>query len=130
MRHLLGIKMEVICNTADVLAKVTINRDEHAQIVKEARAGFVVRAKEALTEKLDLLKAGKLTSLQVNLNPPQDYTSEYDTIIQMLKMHTASEITLGADEVRMFIEDKWDWTEQFLGSNSIYSGTARAKLGL
>lgn len=127
MRHMLGIKMEVFCNTADVLNKVKENRTEHAQIVEEARKGFIEKAKALLEEKLSLLKEGKLTTLQVNLSPPQNYTAEYDTIIQMLSMHTEKEITLGADEVRMFIEDRWDWTEAFLATNSAYSGSAIRK---
>ena len=36
MRHLLGIKMEVMCKTAEVLSAVKQNRQNHQEIVKEA----------------------------------------------------------------------------------------------
>lgn len=121
------INMVVVCDRTDVLAKIEQNRDGHAEIVKEARAGFIDKAKKVLAEKLGLLKEGKLTSLIIDLAPPQDYTSEYNTVIQMLSMHTEKTITLSAEEVRMFIEDKWDWTEHFLTSNSYYSPIAASR---
>jgi hypothetical protein len=120
-------ELEVRCSKAVVLDKIRQNREEHAAIVQEARQGFLDRARVALTGKLALLEQGKLTSLSVNLAPPQNYTSEYDTIIQMLELHTEPEIVLGAREVRMFIEDKWDWTNAFYATNAVYSNSALTK---
>lgn len=129
MRHMLNVRIEVVCETTTILQKVMQNREKHAGIVAEAREGFLKKAKEVLEAEMGKLKEGKLKTLSVQLQPPADHTSEYDTVIQMLQLHTEDTITLDADGVRMFVEDKWDWTEAFLGSNAHYSGTARAILG-
>ncbi len=129
MRHLLGLQMRVTVNTADVLKKIEANREEHAQIIAEARVGFRVKAKELLEQQLVLLADEKLSKLDVQLAPPRSYVSEYDTIIEMLRMHTPETIELSADEVRMFVQDNWDWTEEFLKNASTYSIAARMKRG-
>lgn len=127
MRQMFGITMEVECKTAEVLETVKKNRDEHASIVEEANVGFLVKAKELLEAKLASLKDGKIVPLNVTLAVPQNCTSEYDTIIKMLSMHTEEHVTLGANEVQMFIEDKWEWTNTFLATNAMYSMKARSK---
>lgn len=121
--------MKVVCNSRDVLNAVRKNRDNHAKIVSEARAGFLVKAAEMLKAESERLAAGKLKSLRLTLASPVDHTSEYDTVVRMLEMHREDTIELDADSVRMFVEDKWDWTERFLAENSVYSGTARALSG-
>lgn len=121
--------MKVVCAAKEVLATVRTNRDNHAKIVSEARVGFLVKAKEMLDAESAKLAAGKLRSLKVNLAAPVDHTSEYDTVIRMLEMHREATIELDADSIRMFVEDKWDWTERFLAENSAYSGTARSLFG-
>ena len=51
----------------------------------------------------------------------------YDSAIAALKMHAAADghtIKLDASTFRKLAEDQWDWTEDFLTSNSQYSETA------
>jgi hypothetical protein len=124
-----GIKMVVTCKTKEVLKKAKKSREEHAKIVKEARKGYLEKAQAALRERLQELEAGKLKALSFRLKVPSDHTSEYDTVIQMLEMHQPDTIDLNADEVRHLIEDKWDWTDEFLTSNALYSETAACKIG-
>lgn len=128
MQGIYGIKMVVTCKTKEVLKKVKKNREEHAQIVKEARKGYLEKAQAALRERLQELEAGKLKALSFRLKVPSDHTAEYDTVIQMLEMHQPETIDLNADEVRHLIEDKWDWTDEFLTSNALYSKTAACKI--
>lgn len=123
------IDMEVECDKKMVLEKVRENRNGHAKIVEEARVGFVEKAALMLTAELEKLKKGKTQELSVHLSSPADHTREYDTVIKMLEMHTEPTITLGGEEVRMFIEDNWDWSDQFLAVNAAYSGTAAARRG-
>jgi hypothetical protein len=120
-----GVNLNVVCNTAEVLQKLKDNRDKHSLIVKEAREGYVAKAKAALKTRMNLLEKGEITSLSFDLQPPLNHTSAYNTVIKMLEMHTEATITLGANEVSQFIEDKWEWSKQFLGSNARYSNTAQ-----
>jgi hypothetical protein len=119
------INMKVTVEKEEMLGALKDNRANHARIVEESRVGYIEEAKKVIEEKLEDLKAGKATSLQFALTPPQDYTSTYDTAIKMLEMHTGDGIELTAGEVRNLVMDEWDWMENFLLSNSAYSRAAR-----
>lgn len=127
MQRLFNISMKVCCQTEDLLSKVRENKEAHAAIVAEAKLGFAEKARSVLESHLEKLKEGKLKELHLHLTSPRDHSREYETIIKMLEMHRNSHIELSADEVRMFVEDKWDWTEEFLQTNSAYSGLALSK---
>lgn len=126
--HILS-SMRIQADRATVLKTLCENREKHSTIVRESREGFVAKALVAVTEKLEKLKKGKVTSLNFALQPPQDHTDVYDTAIKMLSMHTEATITLDSTQVRNLVMDEWDWKFQFLAANSMYSGTAAAELG-
>jgi hypothetical protein len=120
MNHL-GISMSITCKKSEVLARLKTNRDQHTQLVKEAREGYVAKAQEELIKKLGLLKEGKIVGLSFTLKVPKDFTTVYNTTIGMLEAHTKEEIDLTADEYRHLMEDSWDWTRDFIASNVSYS---------
>jgi len=119
----MNINISVQCKKADVLATLKQNRSRHAELVAEARSGYVERARAELEKKLASLKTGKLVSVYVSLAVPLDYTSHYDTVIAMLEAHTEDTVTLKAAEFRNFMQDQWDWRGQFIGTNKLYSKT-------
>jgi hypothetical protein len=119
-----GIEMKVTCDTKKVLETLKTNLAGHKQIVKEARAGFIDKAKKALEEKLKQISKGNVVDLTLHLQPPQDHSGAYRTAIRMLEMHTLDTIELSAGEVQTMIADEWDWKNQFLTTNSVYSKTA------
>lgn len=116
----------ITANREEVLAKVKANRDEHADIVKEAREGYMKKAEEALQKKLAALREGKLVRLGFSLQPPLDHTKEYDLAITMLELHTGDTVELTAIQVQNFIHDDWDWKQRWSSSNSLYSDKAAA----
>jgi hypothetical protein len=122
MQVLRGIT--VTAETSKILHILRANRELHGQIVKEAREGYMEKAKKALEHRLAQLKEGKLKSLQFSLHPPQDYTNVYDSAIQMLLMHVPETIELDANVSRCLIENQWDWSQSFLVGNARYSKTA------
>lgn len=107
-----------------LLETLKINLERHSIIVKEAREGYVEKAKQVLSKRLEELKSGLLVSLQFKLTPPTDYSEIYKTAIQMLEWNTEEYINLSANEFRQLVQDKWDWQTQFLTSNMRYSKTA------
>lgn len=125
MRHL-GITLSVTCNASDVLTKLRDNRAKHAGMVAEARTGYVEQARAALEKKLAALREGKVESVLIGLHTPKDYTEAYDTTISMLSMHQGESVELNADEFRHLMEDTWDWTADFVTSNSRFSPSTRA----
>jgi hypothetical protein len=118
--------MKVTARVIDVLKALHANRKTHAVIVKEARAGYLKKAEEALAKRILELKSGKIVALHFSLATPQDHTAVYDTAIEMLKMHTGKTVELEDAQVRALLMDQWDWKDSFLTTNSYYSGTARS----
>lgn len=123
------INMEVTADKATVLAALRQNREEHQVMVKEARAGYVEKARAALSAKLDELGSGKIAALEFGLVMPVDYTSEYDTAIRMLELEKGDEVTLDASLVRCFVLNQWSWMDIFTSSNIGYSKTVADKYG-
>ena len=117
--------VEIIANKKDTLDTLRTNLKTHKTIVEEARKGYIQKAREALEKRLVQLEKGQIVNLSFSLNPPQDHTAGYETAIKMLELHQEDTITLSAEQVRPFIMDEWDWTESFLTTNSVYSGTAQ-----
>lgn len=128
MQRIYNVNFKVTCKTDDVLKKMHEHREKHAKIVRQARDGYKEKAKEALENKLAELATGKMIDLSFSLKKPISHLSAYDTIITMLQMHTEPTIVLSSDEVRQFLEDKWEWTGTFMTINSIYSQDAAANL--
>ena len=120
--------IKIIAKSDEVLAALRANRAEHQQIVREAREGYVKKAKELLMAKLDDLVSGKIVSLQFDLHPPQDQTREYDAAIKMLELHQSGTIELEHYMIRCLVLNEWGWMDKFLTSNSAYSATAASKL--
>ena len=118
--------MEVQCASAQVLERLRVNRENHAKLVAEARAGYVEKARTGLEQKLGQLREGKVVRLTIGLNPPLDYTEVYDTAIHMLEHHKGDTITLNADEYRHLMDDIWDWSQQWIDQNVSYSASTRA----
>lgn len=121
----LNVNMNTTVNRLKLLERLKENRKKHSAIVEEAQAGYLVFAIKKANEALAALKEKKMVSLQsFTLQLPEDYTSAYDTVIQMLEWSTDEVITLGADEFRQLVEDRWDWREGFYARNAFYSQTA------
>lgn len=121
------LNLTITADRVEVLNALRKNRETHAQEVAEARIGYVERAKKALAAKLDELASGKLSRLAFDLHMPLDMTEAYDTAIHMLELHKEATLSLDATQVQSFMEDKWDWTTEFLAVNSRYSDTVATK---
>lgn len=126
MHELTG--MEVTVEVARLLAKLKENREQHKQMVAEAREGYAKRAMDMLEDKMSQLRSGKLITLSLSLQPPTDQSATYDTAIQMLELHTGKEMTLNAGQVRNLVMDEWDWSHTWYAQNMRFSDTA-AKVG-
>lgn len=125
--HMLN-HMVIEADVHTLLATLRSNREEHAQIVAEARDGYIEKARTALEKRLAEAREGKMVSLSFRLDFPQDHTKTYDVAIRMLELHQGATITLSAMQVRNLEMDEWDWTDSFLNTASAYSPSANAKL--
>lgn len=117
----------VFCNVQEVLKKLQENKAEHIKLVRESKQGYLIKAEEVLNKKLNKIKNGEVSALHFSLLVPKDYTSEYNTAIGMLEMHTEDDIALSASDFKQFVQNEWDWVSTFVLSNSMYSTMLRTK---
>ena len=124
-----NINMKIMAKKTVVLDTLRKNREEHQVMVKEARAGYLEKARAALGAKLDELASGKISALSFGLEMPVDCTAQYDTAILMLELEQGDCVELDSTLVKCFVENKWDWLEYFVHSNIGYSKTVADKYG-
>lgn len=108
----------------EVLAVLRKNREQHIKTLAEAREGYRKRAIAALEKKVAQLREGRNVSVAVNLQPPIDYTQEYDLVISMLELHTKETIQLDASQSRCLLHDDWGWKSAFVSSTAQYLSKA------
>lgn len=124
---------EVIANKSDLLRKLHTNREEHLIAFKEARRGWLDAASRALNTRLAAMSdaaerrspGDDLPDLffgDIQNDTPRSFVKDYDCAIAMLEIHTEETITLSAEDVSRYVLDQWNWSEQFLGATSKYSG--------
>lgn len=127
MRLMRSLNLRTTVDREWLLAKLKENRDEHTEMFREAQAGYISTALARLKRASERLSAGEAVELNFRLTVPTDHTAEYTTVIGMIENHTEPKIELSADEYRMFVEDQWDWSENWFASNRGYSETVAAK---
>jgi len=118
---------KISVNRTDILKRIKANRDEHVKIVKEAQLGYkkaVIEELEKMVKEAKKCKNIKQLRTNVGLYPPQDHTSDYDAIIDMLECEVADVVEITQQAFRSYVRDEWNWKGQFLLQNAAYSATA------
>ena len=105
----------VTVNKNDLKKILKKNRDGHRTKFEEALEGYRKVAIKLLDKNLGLAKKGRPFNLQnlYSITEPQDFTEEYDTVIEMLDMEISEEITLSKHEFENYVRDDWGWKAQF-----------------
>ena len=98
------------------------NRAEHREVFLQAQTTFRAVAIKALDAQLKAARKGRpfeLTNL-VRLTAPEDHTKDYDRSIQMLEMSVETEIVISEAEFQNYVQDIWNWSREWAGSNMRY----------
>jgi hypothetical protein len=119
------IDMSTTVRRLDLLVTLSQNREAHKKIFEEALGGYKKEMIRLLCKMLKDVRKGKRVHHMINLPIPQNMTDQYDTVMKMLEMGTQDEVKLSSSDFRCFVEDKWDWKQNFLLSNARYSNTAQ-----
>lgn len=106
-----------------LLAILQKNRAEHRAIFLEAQKAFRAVAIKRLDAQLKAARTGRPFELAnlVSLVAPEDHTAEYDRSIQMLEMSVDTEITVDEREFTNYVQDVWNWSRDWAGSNLRYT---------
>lgn len=118
----------VVVNKAELLSKVEENRKTHRTIFEEALEGYRTQILDVLEKHIDRIRTNKPERVSIAIPFPEDHTSDYDTVIAMLKMSVDDTIELSQYDFSSYVLDKWAWKQQFLTNNSYYSATASTML--
>lgn len=135
---------------AKLIERLKKNKKKHTKEYNEAVAGYreaslrkledaYVRAKNGLEKNYTELK-DKLSkfdpaseecrdmdshlvliqSASINMSLPQSYEQEYEKAISMMGWDTRDEIELTYAEFMCFVEDCWDWSDDFKAVSAFY----------
>jgi len=116
----------VTVKTHDLLDILKKNRDEHRGQFEEAIDGYKAECLEQLELRICQLKAGKRISMAFSMPEPQDMTSEFDNIINLLEICVDSEVEITTAEARGYLMNEWDWLARATMSNARYIGTGKS----
>jgi len=103
-----------------LLAALKKNREGHRAIFLKAQEGFRRLCIEHLDKMIADAKAGRSFATSIGLKAPQDHTREYDVNIQMLEMSEDDKLVISEEQFRHFVQDDWEWLEDFLSNSAQY----------
>ena len=107
----------------DLLTKIEENRIQHIAEYKEAEEGYWAELQEKHEEALAAVKEREEPD-RVYVPKPQSHEEDYDRAIMMLQMTSSDEILLDEQRFSQWVLDEWDWTHDFITTNSLYAGKA------
>lgn len=114
--------LTVTVDVALLIAKLEANHAGHKAVVEKARAGFEREARIQLEKRLQQIRDGDLTAVQIFLPAVEDHSEDYERAIGMLKLHAAPMIVIGSEDYACYVEDRWGWKREWTASNDRYTG--------
>jgi hypothetical protein len=122
--------MQVVMSKDKLVEILKTNRAEHVEIYKEALAGYVIKVTEGMQTIADTWATKReIDMAPVSIQKPQSFESSYTDAIDMLEMTEESQLTLSQSEFKQYVQDRWQWTNNYVYSNSAYvTGAASASL--
>jgi glyceraldehyde-3-phosphate dehydrogenase/erythrose-4-phosphate dehydrogenase len=112
----------VTVSKARLLETLQHNRDEHRALFLKAQERYREAAIEELDRMLAEARAGSKIRRAVSLPEPQDYTSSFDTAIQMVEWEEGDTVELDQHEFAQYVQNEWGWMGSFVGSTQAYIG--------
>lgn len=121
---MLGSDFKITVKTKELVRILEDNLKEHKKIVKEAKTGYLRKAKKVLQERLVDIQNGKIVALHFNTPLPEDHSEQYERAIRMLGLHLKDSVEVSAEDYKRYVENEWSWMRGFLSKNAHYSATA------
>lgn len=104
-----------------LLEVLILNRTKHKATVNEAFTKYRELVIVELDKMIAEAKSGRKIRRAIDLVEPMDMTETYDTAILMLEMSVDKNIELSMFEFQQYVEDHWQWSDQFNCSNVMYT---------
>lgn len=97
----------------ELMERVTENRDRHREQFEKGLDLYRDAVIAELETWLERARKGKRIRVRTQLAAPEDHTSEYEQVLDMLSMSVEEEIELTAQEFAQYVRDDWGWRRQF-----------------
>jgi hypothetical protein len=110
------VKIKVL----DLLETVRENRIKHETEYKEALAIWRADCISKMKQNLEDAENNREVVTYIELQKPVDYIKDYDRLISMLEWTEDESVELGAHEFDQYVNDNWNWKEDFSILNSAY----------
>lgn len=129
---------QITIKKVDALEKIKANREIHIADFKEAVEGYKKEVQREVAKAIVKLQGQadkiidsngvpqQLTPFYSALKVPQSHEDDYNTVIKMLEMEIKPEITISTEEFTCYLEDKWDWKEDFTRTTTVYKSAIAA----
>lgn len=102
-----------------LLEIIEANKEKYVADLREARAAYLLKAKEELSAALKNVTA--FNSVHVLIQAPVDQTAEYNKVIQMLELTTDTVIELTNNEFDQFVNNEWNFVHNLRALSASYS---------
>lgn len=112
---------EVTVKKGELLSILRKNKKNHRSVFIDAQKGYRAQVIAELDQMLDDARNGGRIRRAIELVEPQEHTKDYERVIRMLEMSTASTITVTEAQFRSYVMDEWDWRGAFIGSTVAYN---------
>lgn len=109
---------------------ISIEREQLIQILsenKDKHVGLFHKAMEGYKKELIRLAEENLARAREGQDPkslrhqkPTNYAPQYDRALGMLKLSADEKVTVSAYDYARFVEDDWDWKDQFVAVSAAY----------
>lgn len=107
-----------------ILEKNMVTHVADFEIAWEAYHKAVMSNAEKLLTAAKNMKKGKNVNLYINLTTPENHEEDYVRAIEMCDWEVKDEVELTEAEFQQFVQDKWQWKNNFEASNMMYTGSA------
>lgn len=111
---------EITVDKFTLIQTIKANRDTHTAEFLTAQEKYREKVIETLDRRLRDARNGGKIKTYINLPEPVDYTSSYDTVIDMLSWELDETVTLSRQDFERYVLNKWEWSAQFAASTQSY----------
>jgi hypothetical protein len=113
--------MQITVKRAGLLETLKTNLEAHRKEYLEGLEGWKKKASKELRKHLKLVRDGKQPPY-LSMPAPKSHEQYYTRAIAMLEMAENEDIQLSPTDFQHFVQDEWDWKDQFMTVSNSYKG--------
>lgn len=113
------VDLHIQVDRLKLIETLKTNKETHVNTYKDSLKGYKVELVKHAESNLERAKAGKHPE-HFPHRRPSNYEPQYTRAIKMLEMSEEKTVRLTAVDFARFVEDDWDWKEEFVATSTLY----------